>query len=280
MSDIPRGSVTALVLAGDRGPDDPVAREAGVCCKALAPVAGRPMLLRVLDTLAAVDAVGDVVISGPADAGVEANRELRDALATPGLRRTPLGPGPSASAMLALETIPDDRPVLLTTADHALLRPQVAAGFLLRAATSDYDVLAAVIRYRDFAAAYPGQAKTQLRFSDDSYCGCNLFALLTPRGRRIVQAWQQVEAQRKTPWKTIGLLGVGSILRYILGRLSLADATARLSQRLGLRVGVIVLPWPEAAIDVDTPADRLFAEQLAQQSASAPTDHYAEHEQA
>ena len=39
---------TAIVLAGDRVPGDPVARAAGVPCKALAPVGGVPMVLRVL----------------------------------------------------------------------------------------------------------------------------------------------------------------------------------------------------------------------------------------
>ena len=47
---------TALVLAGDRTPDDPVARAAGVPCKALALVGGRPMVSRVLDALGTVSA--------------------------------------------------------------------------------------------------------------------------------------------------------------------------------------------------------------------------------
>ena len=45
------GPFTALVLAGSRGPTDPVAAAAGLPHKALVPVAGRPMLLRVIDTL-------------------------------------------------------------------------------------------------------------------------------------------------------------------------------------------------------------------------------------
>jgi len=44
---------TALVLPGDRLPEDPGARAAGVPCKALVPVGGVPMLLRVLSALAA-----------------------------------------------------------------------------------------------------------------------------------------------------------------------------------------------------------------------------------
>ena len=46
--------MNALILAGSRGPDDPMARAAGVSHKALLPVAGVPMLLRVVEALRAL----------------------------------------------------------------------------------------------------------------------------------------------------------------------------------------------------------------------------------
>ncbi|MGB4781436.1 hypothetical protein [Candidatus Methylomirabilis sp.] len=58
--------MTAIVLAGDRVSDDPVARAAGVPCKALVPVGGVPMVLRVLGALAEAQAVGDRILCGPA----------------------------------------------------------------------------------------------------------------------------------------------------------------------------------------------------------------------
>ena len=42
---------TAIVLAGDRTSGDPLAEAAGVACKSFVPVGGRPMVLRVLDSL-------------------------------------------------------------------------------------------------------------------------------------------------------------------------------------------------------------------------------------
>ena len=42
---------TAIILAGDRTSGDPLAEAAGVACKSLVPVGGRPMVLRVLDSL-------------------------------------------------------------------------------------------------------------------------------------------------------------------------------------------------------------------------------------
>ena len=54
---------TALVLAGSRGPDDPVARAGGVAHKCLVPVAGVPMAVRVVETLAACPSIGRIAIA-------------------------------------------------------------------------------------------------------------------------------------------------------------------------------------------------------------------------
>jgi len=58
------GKFAAIVLAGDRGPDDPVARAAGVSCKALVPVAGRTMILRVLDALIGSSVIDSLIVCG------------------------------------------------------------------------------------------------------------------------------------------------------------------------------------------------------------------------
>ena len=261
---------TAVVLAGDRGPQEPLNQAAGVCCKAMVPIAGQPMLLRVLQALGSSTWVDERVIAGLPDDADSADAALTALLRADRLRRTPRGPGPSASAAAAVQTIDPQQLVLLTTADHALLRPEVVDAFLTEASDSSLDVAAAVIRYPGFHSAYPDMPKTVMRFSDDHYCGCNLFALLTPQGRSILDTWQQVEAQRKTPWKTVGLLGWGAVLRFLIGRLSLAQATRQLSRRLGLNVGVVILPYPDAAIDVDSVADWRFVQRIAGQTPPTP----------
>ena len=52
------------------------------------------------------------------------------------------------------------------------------------------------------------------------------------------------------------------LARFLLGRLTLAQAMAAASARLGIVARAVVLHHPEAAIDVDTIADLALAEQI------------------
>lgn len=253
----------AVVLAGDRKPGDPVAAARGVPAKALAPVAGRPMVLRVLDALAASGAVAEIVLCGPDEAAVASCPDLVEALEAGRARWIPPQPSPSRSAGAGIETLPAEAPVLLTTADHALLSPAMVSHFTREAAAQGVDAAVGLVRHDDVIAAWPDTRRTVTRFRDRGYCGCNLFAFPAPAGRRLVPLWQRVEENRKQPWRVIaGLLGPKAILDYTLGRLSLSEALERLSARLELRAGAVILPFPEAGIDVDSIGDLALAERI------------------
>ena len=58
----------------------------------------------------------------------------------------------------------------------------------------------------------------------------------------------------------IRLLGYGTLLRFLLGRLALADLTGIVFARLGLRIRPVFLTDPAAGFDVDTPEQRTAAE--------------------
>lgn len=240
-----------------------MARAAGVPCKALAPIGGQPMLFRVLDALAASQHVGTCLLCGPPAAIVERAPLVRQRLAAPGIDWLAPQATPSTSALSALNSIHDGTPVLLTTADHALLTPAMVDHFCREALATGCDVVAALAPYALVMAAYPGMRRTRTRFSDGAFCGCNLFAFLTPESRAAADFWRQVENDRKRPLKMIGRLGWRVVLRYLLGVLSREDALRLVSERMGLKVGAVVLPFPDAAVDVDSVSDWHFAEAIA-----------------
>ena len=48
-----------------------------------------------------------------------------------------------------------------------------------------------------------------------------------------------------------------------MGRLSLAEALKRVSRRLGLTAGAVIMPFAEAAVDVDSVEDWKLVERIA-----------------
>lgn len=263
MPDTPR--FTAIVLAGDRTPDDPLVREAGVPCKALVPVAGTPMVLRVLDALGQSRFIGKRILCGPPASAVQEALQLSGMISAGKVDWLENQSSPSLSATYAMQSVADTQRILLTTADHALLSPAILDDFCARAGDSDYDVVAGLTGYDDIIRAYPDTRRTALRFHNGRYSGCNLFAFNTLSGRRITRFWRHIEQQRKNPFRVVSAAGWMAVLRYALGRLTLEEGLQRISRRLNLRIGVVILGQAEAAIDIDTVEDWKLADKIARE---------------
>jgi GTP:adenosylcobinamide-phosphate guanylyltransferase len=247
------GRFVAVVLAGDRGPGDPVARAGGVTAKCLVRVGGTPMVLRVLDALGSAAAVRRCVLCGPDRAALDGCPALARRVADGGVRWVAPEATPSRSAAAAVETVEAEAPILLTTGDHALLSARLVDHFCAGARAAGGDVVVGVAEHAAVRAAFPATRRTVLRLRDGGYCGCNLFAFLTPAGRAAIGFWRAVEQERKRPFRlAAAVLGWRGLARLALGRLTLDQALALASRRRGLRIGAVRLPFPEAAVDVDT----------------------------
>jgi GTP:adenosylcobinamide-phosphate guanylyltransferase len=253
---------TVVILAADRELNDPVAKASGVSCKALTPVAGRPMVLRVLDALAEAREVANRILCGPSMKSVAQNAELDELVNSGQVKWVAPQSTPSSSAFTVLQSLPEDVPVLLTTADHALLNAEMVDHFCAEARNSDCDVLAGVASYDLISAAFPDTLRTVTKLKDGGFCGCNLFAFLTPQARLAADFWRQVESERKKPLRVVKVLGWSAVLRYLIGQLTLEYALGQLSRRMDLKVGVVKMPFAEAAVDVDKVDDWLLVESI------------------
>ena len=243
------------MLAGQRDGEDALAQHVGATCKAVVEIAGTPMLARVLESLGSSPNLRKIIVSGPGSEKLAGQELINDLMQAGSVSWQPARASPSLSAYDVLCQLPPNEQVLLTTADHALLSPKIINEFCTQSAEQAADLTVGLAPYALVRDKFPEMKKTVLRFRDTELCGCNLFAFLTPAGREAANLWRQVESQRKNPLRVIRFLGWGAVVRYLLGMLTLDEALNTLSRNLGLRVCAIILPYADAAVDVDSVSD-------------------------
>jgi len=250
---------TALILAGSRGGPDPVAAYAGVAHKALIQIDGTPMILRVV---AALTGAGADRIAASTD-----HPDVIAVLSGTGVACLAPMAQPSLSVLSAFETL--GAHLLVTTADHALLRPEWITAFLADA-PPDADLSLLLAERAVVEADAPLTKRTYYRFAGQAWSGCNLFHLATPRAAAALELWRTVEVHRKQPWRVARLIGLTTLARYLGGRLTIQDAVGRLGASIGVRAAVVPSRFGLAAVDVDKAEDldlvrRIVADQRASQ---------------
>jgi hypothetical protein len=252
---------SAVVLAGERPGGSDFSRELGLAASVLVDVAGKSALARVIGALESSESVTGGVLCGPAEPVFLENSEFGEILDGSTFKWIPPQTGPSASALSGLEHL-NLFPALLTAGDHALLTGAMIDDFCSRASSLDVDIVFGLVPYSIVKKAYPETRRTVLKFSNGEYCGSNLFAILTARGKAGPALWSQLEADRKRPWRMVRHGGVGMLVKYLLGRLTLESALDTLSRAMGCRIGYLLIDNPRAAVDVDSVADRDLAQKI------------------
>jgi GTP:adenosylcobinamide-phosphate guanylyltransferase len=241
-------SWTAIVLAGSRPGTDPFAAQYGTDLKALIPVAGVPMVARPVAALLKSPGVDRV--------RVLAQQPERIAEVLPQDERLTVEPsrGTIASTLDEILADPASRfPLLVTTADHALLDRAMIEDFCEKAAGAD--VAIGMVERHSLASRLPETQRTWLKFRGGAYSGANLFAFANPRAAKAIALWRSVEQDRKKGWRMIAALGPAMLLGAVLRIRTLDQTLASVGRRLGIDIRKVELANPLAAVDVDKPAD-------------------------
>ena len=250
---------TAIVLAGQRPGENDFALANRVAAKALIPVAGQPMLGRVVRTLLASPSIARIIVlAQEADSLLEG--ELAWMKAEKRIATADAGAGISTSIRSVAGSQAAPWPVLIVTADHALLTPEVVEHFLAHASVGD--AAFATVERNVVEAAYPQTRRTWIKFADGHFTGANLFSLNNANARKGLDIWANVEQDRKKSWKLLRFFGPVLALRALTRTISLKGALKVVGRKAGIDVRPVRLPFAEAAIDVDKPADLILVEEI------------------
>jgi GTP:adenosylcobinamide-phosphate guanylyltransferase len=246
---------TAVVLAGSRPGRDPFAESIGTDLKALIPVGGEPMVRRPVRALLDSERIGTILVLAQAPERIAAalpdDPRIEVRLSQPTIAQTML-------ALIEDESV--EWPLLVTTADHALLDAAMVDEFCDEAAGAD--VAIGVVERATLMNRLPQTRRTWLKFRGAAYTGANLFALQSPAVRPAIELWRSVEQDRKKAWRVISLLGPAMLIAVALRLVSLDEVLAQLGGRLGLALKAVRLSNPLAGVDIDKAEDHALAEAL------------------
>ncbi|TCM19807.1 MobA-like NTP transferase protein [Novosphingobium sp. PhB165] len=240
-----------IVLAG-HGPGaasrgvDALAARFGKSHRCLVPLAGRPLIAHVLQTAAQHPRVTSLAICVER----EAFDPVWDVLTQlPGRGTVALVEAQADIASSVRAAAKDwDGPLLVTTADHALLSAESIDVMIEALETAD--VAFALTSRAAVEAAHSGAQRGFITLHDGDYAACDLYGMASAHFVDAVKVFRGVRTDREALriWRAIGLVG---FLMVRLGMETLAGAIVRASRRLGMRVRAVVLADGTQAIDVD-----------------------------
>lgn len=243
------GGTGALVLAGARATGDPLCEGEGVSSKAIIDIDGAPMLSHVVRALNGAGFEQPVWVLGGEKSDIHeasSGADIRPLSST--------GDGPASSLANALES-GVGTPLLVTTADHPLLTSEIVEAFLDAAKRMDADICIGFARRDTIESVYPNTKRTYLPIGAKDLSGCNLFYLSNEGARAVLNYWGTVEKHRKNPWKIARKMSVGFLLQLLMHRSDAERVFSLLSNRLGATIKPVILPFADAAIDVDNAGD-------------------------
>ena len=248
-------SWAAVVLAGSRPGRDAFAEQFGTDLKPLIPIAGKPMVCRPVRALLATKSIRKILVLSQAPDRIGA--------VLPKDRRIEIHKSQGTIA----ETIENlilkhvvEFPMLVTTADHALLDIQMVSEFIEKAEGADLAI--GVVEQQSLLARLPQSKRTWLRFRGGAYSGANLFAFGSIKALAAIEQWRSVEQDRKKGWRVLAALGPGPLLGAVLRLRTLDQSISAMAGRLGMTARAVVLSNPLAAVDVDKPVDHAIVEAI------------------
>lgn len=256
------------LLAGRRaGAHDPLAKAAGVTHKCLAPVAGVPMLLRTLRTVAAALPASPILLSIDDERVLDGLPEA-DALRAAGrLRAVPAANNIADSILALAETA--GTPMLVTTADNVLVTPAALRRVLAFGRVSAADAVMCMARRESVLAAHPDGQRKFYRFRDGEFSNCNLYWLGTANALRVAEAFREGGQFAKHPARLVRAFGPLNLLAFRAGTRTLNATCRAIGRRFGVELAPLVMADGRLSIDVDNERTLRVTEEILAREAEA-----------
>jgi GTP:adenosylcobinamide-phosphate guanylyltransferase len=244
------GGLDAVVMAGGR--DDPELLAAGAAQhRALIEVGGRPLLEWGLEALRSSAMVEKIILVSAAAVADKISPGLFDALSD----TLSDSSGILGNMWLGAKRLDPQRPMLVIHGDLPALTPESVDDFVTRSLELNVSLTLPIITREANERKFPGTTRTYIRLREGRFTAGNGVVLGPGFLERHGAVIEQVYRGRKSPVRLARLLGLATMIKWLTGRLSLAQIEARASRILGAPATAVISEYAELGFDIDKPSD-------------------------
>ena len=240
----------AIVTAGGiPRPEDPLYTYSHGDSKALIDVAGKPMIQWVLDALGEAKHVDNVIVMGlSSKSGVTCKKPIYF-LSNQGRMLANIVTGVTKS----LELDKKNKYVLIVSSDIPAIKPEMVDWLVDTCLQTRDDLYYGVCARETMEKRFPDSKRTWTHLKGMEVCGSDISISHVSMATDHLDMWEQLIGNRKSPLKQASIIGFGTLFSLFIRQLTLEDAVARVSNRIGIKARAIVWPYAEPCMDVDKP---------------------------
>ena len=242
----------AIVIAGGiPQPEDLLYEYTQGIPKAMLEVAGKPMVQWVLDALGEAKNVENVIIIGLDNPeGVSCAKPTYH-IPNQGRMLSNIEAGINKMR----EVNPKSEYAISASADIPAVTGEMIDWLVDKAMETRHDIYYGVVKKETMEARYPNSNRTFTKLKDMELCGADIHIAhhtMTTDPEHLA-VWDVLIGKRKSPLKQAASVGIWTLVLLLLGRISLADAVARVSKKLNIDARAVIWDYAEVAMDVDKP---------------------------
>jgi GTP:adenosylcobinamide-phosphate guanylyltransferase len=240
----------AIVTAGGiPRPEDPLYTYSHGDSKALIDVAGKPMIQWVLDALGDAKHVDNVIVIGLSPkSGVTCKKPIYF-LSNQGRMLANIVTGVNKS----LELDKKNKYVLIVSSDIPTIKPEMVDWLVDACMETKDDLYYGVCSRELMETRFPDSKRTYTHLKGMDVCGADMNISHVRMATEHLDMWDELIGNRKSPLKQASIIGYGTLFSLFLRQLTLEDAVARVSARIGIKARAIMWPYAEPCMDIDKP---------------------------
>jgi len=241
----------ALILAGGKG-------EAGIDGKgqnkAIVKICEKEMIFYVIDALKKLPYLEEIAVVGDMDV-LELVKDSVD-------KKIEEGESFFDNILRGVEAFDDAQQLLILTSDIPMITKEALEEFIKKAQGQRVDFSYSIVAKEDCEKRFPGTKRTYVKIKDGIFTGGNIVMIKPSTLKETLPQVKEVLSYRKKPWKLARILGFTTVIKLLLGSLTISELENKVSKIFDIKARAVRCSHPEIATDVDKEEDLLLAKKI------------------